>query len=186
MNVFLIAALSRDGFLGRDEAHNSMDWTSKEDSEWFWKRTEEAGVIVMGRKTFGATRRPYTPLPNRKNYVLTGDPEKWQGESKHPISSLEYTNLGPNDLVKKIAEEGFDELAICGGTSVYTQFLLSNLLKTLYITRENNVKLGEGIPLFRDVNLEEALKAFELVLEKPLNDKGTVLQEWRTRRGKEG
>ncbi|MFZ5437632.1 MAG: dihydrofolate reductase family protein [Patescibacteria group bacterium] len=189
MNVFLIAALSGDGFLGRDEAHNSMEWTSKEDSEWFWTRTEQAGAIVMGRKTFGATRRPYTPLPNRKNYVLTGDPTKWQAESQYPLAKLEYTNLAPAELLAKAEQDaqelGFSELAICGGTSIYTQFLLAGLLETLYLTRETNVKLGEGIPLFAGQDLEQVLAdSFKLAQEKPLNNQGTLLQEWRAR-GKE-
>ncbi len=189
MNVFLIAALSGDGFLGRDEAHNSMEWTSKEDSEWFWTRTEQAGAIVMGRKTFGATRRPYTPLPNRKNYVLTGDPVKWQAESQYPLAKLEYTNLAPAELLAKAEQDakelGFSELAICGGTSIYTQFLLAGLLETLYLTRETSVKLGEGIPLFAGQDLEQVLAdSFKLAQEKPLNNQGTLLQEWRAR-GKE-
>lgn len=189
MNVFLIAALSGDGFLGRDEAHNSMEWTSKEDSEWFWTRTEQAGAIVMGRKTFGATRRPYTPLPNRKNYVLTGDPAKWQVESQYPLAKLEYINLAPAELLAKAEQDakelGFSELAICGGTSIYTQFLLAGLLETLYLTRETSVKLGEGIPLFAGQDLEQVLAdSFKLAQEKTLNDQGTLLQEWRAR-GKE-
>jgi len=189
MNIFLIAALSGDGFLGRDEAHNSMEWTSKEDSEWFWTRTEQAGAIVMGRKTFGATRRPYTPLPNRKNYVLTSDPAKWQVESQYPLSRLEYTNLEPAALIAKVEQDahelGFSELAICGGTSVYTQYLLAGVLNTLYLTRETSVKLGEGIPLFAGHDLEEVLAhGFDLISEKLLNDNGTILQEWRAR-GKE-
>ena len=189
MNVFLIAALSGDGFLGKDEAHNSMEWTSKEDSEWFWSRTEQAGAIVMGRKTFGATRRPYTPLPNRKNYVLTGNPAKWQAESQYPLEKLEYTSLSPTELLAKAEEDakklGFSELAICGGTSVYTQFLLAGLLETLYLTRETSVSLGEGIPLFANQDLEKVLFTnFDLISEKKLNDQGTFLQEWQAK-GKE-
>lgn len=189
MNVFLIAALSGDGFLGRDEAHNSMEWTSKEDSEWFWTRTEQAGAIVMGRKTFGATRRPYTPLPNRKNYVLTSEPVKWQQESKYPLARLEYSNLKPKDLIAKAEADakqlGFSELAICGGTSVYTQYLLAGVLNTLYLTRETKVELGSGIPLFAEQDLEQILASnFDLISERPLNNRGTLLQEWRSR-GKE-
>lgn len=182
MHVFLIAALSADGFLGKDEAHNSMEWTSEEDSKWFWQRTEEAGAIVMGRKTFGATRRPYTPLPNRKNYVLTSDPHPWQEKSTYPLARLEYTNLSPEELVKKAmadgAVQGFSELAICGGTSIYTQFFTAGLLETLYITRENSVNLGEGIPLFSGIALEEALQKYELIQETSLNERQSVMQEW--------
>jgi len=189
MNVFLIAALSSDGFLGRDEAHNSMEWTSKEDSEWFWTRTEQAGAIVMGRKTFGATRKPYTPLPKRKNYILTGDPAKWQAQSKYPLDRLEYTNLAPKELVAKATADanqlGFKELAICGGTSVYTQYLLAGVLNTLYLTRETKVELGDGIPLFAGQDLEQVLTdGFDLISEKHLNDQGTLVQEWRAK-GKE-
>jgi dihydrofolate reductase len=76
------------------------------------------------------------------------------------------------------AVQGFSELAICGGTSIYTQFFTAGLLETLYITRENSVKLEEGIPLFSGIELEEALQKYTLVQETTLNDRQSVLQEW--------
>jgi dihydrofolate reductase len=52
MKVFLIAAVTADGFIGRDASHLA-DWTSPEDKKLFRKLTTEAGVVVMGSKTFG-------------------------------------------------------------------------------------------------------------------------------------
>ena len=140
----------------------------------------------MGRKTFGATRRPYTPLPRRKNYILTGDPAKWQTQSKYSLDRLEYTNLVPKELIAKAVADakqlGFKELAICGGASVYTQYLKAGVLNTLYLTRETKVKLGSGIQLFTGYDLDQVLaNYFVLVSEKKLNDTGSILQEWQAK-----
>ena len=79
MHVFVIAAVSEDGLIGKDAGHVSTDWTSEEDKQWFWDRTKQAGAMVMGSTTFFATRKPGYPLPDRRNYVLTRDIDKiWE------------------------------------------------------------------------------------------------------------
>ena len=68
MNIFLIAAQTVDGFIARDASHLSTRWSSKKVAQWFNSRTKQAGVIVMGRKTFDTIGRG---LPGRVTIVMT-------------------------------------------------------------------------------------------------------------------
>ncbi len=72
MKVSLLAAITADGFIGRDATHLA-DWTGKEDKKMFIELTKEAGTIVMGSRTFATiaghypadepSSTPQTPIP---------------------------------------------------------------------------------------------------------------------------
>lgn len=153
MHVFLIAAVSADGFIDRGEHQASTEWTSAEDKKFFRDRTKEAGVMVVGRTTFETIGRA---LPGRKIYVLSSQskPEKF---SEIPNSQVEYTSLAPAELLSQLettalmdadgTTKKITEVAVCGGSSVYTQFMQAGLINTVYLTIEP-VVFGEGIKLF--------------------------------------
>lgn len=139
IKTFIIAAQSLDGFIGPIEHTNSMSWTSGADKEFFKTRTKEAGVIIMGRTTFDTIGKA---LLNRKTIVYSSKTIEAEG--------VETTSLSPQDLLNQLEQEGYSEVAICGGTSIYSMFLNSGLVSKLYITLEP-VLFGEGIPLFKDI-----------------------------------
>jgi dihydrofolate reductase len=64
MKVFVIAALSADGFIAQAEDHVA-DWTGTEDKKLFVQLTKEAGIMVMGSKTLATIGRA---LPGRHHY----------------------------------------------------------------------------------------------------------------------
>ena len=51
IKVFIIAAISADGFIAKDTNHPAM-WTSKADKKRFIELTKRAGVVIMGATTF--------------------------------------------------------------------------------------------------------------------------------------
>ncbi|MCL5782229.1 MAG: dihydrofolate reductase, partial [Patescibacteria group bacterium] len=57
MKCFIIAALSADGYIARDEHHPAF-WTSKEDKKRFVELTKRAGVVIMGSTTYTTIARP--------------------------------------------------------------------------------------------------------------------------------
>ncbi len=191
IQVFAIAALSKDGFIGQDEGHVSTNWTSEEDKDWFWDRTKQAGAVVMGSTTFFATRKPGWPLPERMNYVLTRDPEGiWQkyenDEERSQLrakENLRYLSASPAEVIEIAAADGHQELAVCGGTSVYTAFL--PLVETFYLTREP-VALGEGLRLIKDLDLNglESMLEENFTLQETvtMNDQGTIRQTWKRKK----
>ena len=57
MQIFLIAAMTADGYIAENDADVSTRWTSEADSQWFRERTKQAGVMIMGRKTYETIAR---------------------------------------------------------------------------------------------------------------------------------
>ncbi|OGV91821.1 hypothetical protein A3A66_02580 [Microgenomates group bacterium RIFCSPLOWO2_01_FULL_46_13] len=164
MNVFIIAAQSADGFIARNSNEPSINWTSKEDKEFFQERTKKAGVIVVGSKTFATFRKP---LPDRLNIVYTRHPEKI------PISRVIRTSsLPPEELIRQLEKERYSEVAVCGGSQIYTMFMEAGVVNKLYLTVEPML-FGKGIKLFD----KAAERRLELVQVKNLN-RYTLLLEY--------
>jgi dihydrofolate reductase len=140
--VFIIAAVTADGFIAQSTDQVSTKWTSKEDAAWFKQKTKEAGVVVMGSttfETFGAR-----PLPDRLNVVLTRNESKL---AQPTPEGVRYTSAAPADLIAQLTAEGFTDIAICGGASIYTQFMEANVVDKLFLTVEP-ILFGQGISLF--------------------------------------
>lgn len=162
MKIFIIAVLTADGFLGRDDAHRSTLWTSKEDAQFFQERTKQAGAIVLGRKTFDTFKKP---LPGRKHFIYSRSPLGLDDPQ------VEHTNDNPAELVKKVASQGYSELAVCGGASIYTMFLKAGVVDTLYLTVEPQL-FGQGLPLFnQEIDMKLHLKDL-----KRLSDQTTLFE----------
>lgn len=138
MKVFIIVAVSRDGFIGKKSDHLA-DWTGSEDKKVFKELTKAAGVMVMGQNTFKTIGHG---LPGRKTVVVTGGPALL-------IDGVDFMSGTPAQIVEKLRQDGYKDIAICGGQSIYTQFIKSGLVTDLYITRVP-VDLGSGMPLFSE------------------------------------
>lgn len=145
MRVFLIAAVSADGFIAPKgkESEASTKWTSAEDSEFFQKMTKEAGVCVMGKSTFDTVGKP---LPGRLTYVYTHDDLRFKIFDSRLVQP---TSLDPKALITTLKEQEVKAVAICGGTSIYTQFLKAGVVTDVYLTTEP-VFFGDGVRLFSE------------------------------------
>jgi dihydrofolate reductase len=161
MKTFIIAAISADGFIGQHEGHNSIDWTSPEDKKLFVRLTKEAGIMVMGSRTFQTIGRA---LPGRRTIVLTNHPETITAEG------IEASSETPQQLVSRLHTEGMQALAICGGANVYAQFMQAGLVNELYLTIEP-VVFGTGVPLFAS----KLATQLQLLEHTPLNDNAVLL-----------
>src|SRR5689334_11585729 len=80
MKVIAIAAVARNGVIGRDL---DLVWNIPEDMRFF-RQSTKGHVVVMGRKTFDALKRP---LPNRENIVITRD-KNWSAEGVRVFHDL--------------------------------------------------------------------------------------------------
>ncbi|MFZ6874653.1 dihydrofolate reductase [Undibacterium sp. Di27W] len=86
--------------------NNKLPWHLPEDLAHF-KRTTSGHAIVMGRKTFESIGRP---LPNRRNIVVTRNPD-WQHAGVEVVASLDEARaLLSNELA-----------FIIGGAQIYQQ-----------------------------------------------------------------
>lgn len=177
--VYIIVATSLDGFIAQEKSQPSIEWASKEDNQLFHQRTKKTGVIVMGGSTYQTINSKYLPLAGRLNIVYSHQSREELVKklgidvSKVNDQTLQVTSLSPIQLIAQLQNRGFSEIAICGGSSIYTQFLQSGLVKKLYVTVEP-VIFGEGIKLFNQV----AVKSLNLISSKKLNKNGSMLFEY--------
>jgi dihydrofolate reductase len=110
MMISMIAALSTNGAIGRD---NALPWHLPEDLRYF-KKITMGKPLLMGRKTFESIGRP---LPNRENLVLTR-------RKAEPVPEVHFFP----DLDSALAwarEQGFAECFVAGGEAVYREALES-------------------------------------------------------------
>ncbi len=117
--ISMISAVAENRVIGNK---NSLPWHLPADFKYF-KEATLGKTIVMGLNTFKSIGEK--PLPDRKNIILNNDPNYVPPEGcfiAHSIDELlEMTKSEP-------------EVMICGGASVYKQFLpLANRLYLTYI-----------------------------------------------------
>jgi len=169
MQVFLIAAQTIDGFIGRAKNDRSFDWTSPEDKQFYVSKIKEADVIVMGRRTFESVQK----FPRDSRWLIyTSNPSEFKNP-KPEVIKAEGTNEDPNKLIDRLKKEGCQKIAICGGSSIYTIFIKAGLIDRLYLTIEP-VVFGQGVSLFNDQLADNKLKLVEV---ERLSDQ-TVMMEY--------
>ena len=151
MKTFLIAALSADGFIAKDSAHSPLTWRSNGDRKFFIESTKEAGLVVMGLNTAKTSKKP---LPGRRNIIYADNVSQlshWQ-----EYEEWEITQDNPKELLLRLAKDGHKEVAICGGSQIYTMFMEKGLVDKLYLSIEP-VIFGKGMTLFNkelDIKLQ--------------------------------
>lgn len=105
--ISIIVAVSEDLGIGKD---NELLWHISEDLKRFKKLTT-GNTIIMGKKTWESL--PRRPLPDRKNIVLTDNPDE---SIENAVTAYSLKDA----LGKCIPGE---EIFIIGGGSIYRQFL---------------------------------------------------------------
>ncbi len=158
----LIVATSADGFIAKDSEHSPMYWTSKADKKRFIELTKRAGVVIMGSSTYKTIGRP---LQERVNIVY----------SRHQtFEGVEITQKKPSELLLDLEARGFKEVAICGGSHIYTMFMKAGVVDTIYLTIEP-VFFGKGMTIFNE-NLHYSLK---LISSAVSESTGALLLEYK-------
>lgn len=132
----MIAAVAENNVIGNK---NTIPWHLPEDFKYFKEKTL-GKTIVMGLNTFNSIGGK--PLPGRKHIILNNDSNYIAPEDCAVAHSI--------DEVLEITKD-IQEVMICGGASVYKQFL--PLSQKLYITEVHAEP--EGDTFFPEINKEE-------------------------------
>jgi dihydrofolate reductase len=140
MKVVLLMAVTVDGMIARASNH-FPDWTGREDKRMFKEVTLEAGVVIMGSKTYDTIGRP---LPGRKNVVMSRDKSRI---SRH--ENLVFTGESPRDLLADLRREGFSVVVLAGGSRINTIFARDDLIDEIHLTYVPQ-RFGTGLSLFAD------------------------------------
>ena len=132
----MISAVAENRVIGNK---NALPWHMPADFKYF-KETTLNKTIVMGLNTFKSISEK--ALPDRKNIILNNDPNYIPPEGCFVAHSI-------NELMEMVKDE--PEVMICGGASVYKQFL--PLAQRLYITQVH--ANPEGDTYFPEINPSE-------------------------------
>jgi len=135
MTVSIIVAVAENNVIGKD---NRLIWHLSEDLKRFKQLTLEH-VVIFGLNTYQFL--PRKPLPGRRNIVVSLDPElKFDGA----------VTVGSPEKALEISKDE-EEVFICGGASIYKQFL--PLADRIYLTKV--LHAFEGDTFFPEINTED-------------------------------
>jgi dihydrofolate reductase len=109
VKLALIAAVARDGVIGRD---NAIPWHLPEDARRF-RAVTMGHPVVMGRRTWESLPERFRPLPGRRNVVVTRN-DAWRAEGAERAASLE-------DALRLVAGEA--QVFVIGGAELYAEAL---------------------------------------------------------------
>lgn len=140
MKLILIMAMTADGKIARDTNH-FPDWTGKADKQMFKMMTMDAGVIIMGSKTFDTIGKP---LPDRLNVVMTRHPERYK-----PCPNLMVTTAGPAALLAELSGQGYLKAVLAGGATINSLFARDKLIDEIVLTITPAL-FGQGLSMFSE------------------------------------
>jgi len=144
MIISMISALAENRVIGNK---NAMPWHLPADFKYFKEKTINK-TIVLGLNTFKSIGEK--PLPNRKHIILNDDLNYVAPEGCFVAHSInEVLEMIKNDPSTNSGQD--NEVMICGGASIYKQFLpLANRLYLTYIHHN-----FEGDTYFPEFNIQD-------------------------------
>ncbi|MBI5913136.1 dihydrofolate reductase [Candidatus Azambacteria bacterium] len=129
MKLSIIVAMSQNRVIGRN---GDLPWHLPEDLKRF-KALTKGKAVIMGRKTYESiVKRIGKPLPDRRNIVISRDPD-YRAEGCAVVPSLNHACR----LVQHLDEEVF----VIGGGQTYQQAL--HAAQRIYLTLVHTVVDGD-------------------------------------------
>ncbi|OIQ74387.1 dihydrofolate reductase [mine drainage metagenome] len=116
MNINLIWAQAKNRVIGN---HGTMPWHIPEDLAHFRHLTEN-NPVIMGRKTWESLPPRFRPLPNRKNIVLTRQPNWGTAYSNRDVIKANSIEAA---VTPQIVGSGVKDVWVIGGGQIYQQYL---------------------------------------------------------------
>ena len=107
----------------------------------FKRVSQEAGVVVMGSRTFDTIGRA---LPGRLNVVMTRRPEQYES-----AENLVFWSGSPRSLLDDLNSKGFETVVLAGGATINSLFVRDGLIDELYLTIAPKL-FGRGLSLFAE------------------------------------
>lgn len=156
--IILNIATSEDNKIAKSNGDTSWLHTKKIDYTNFKNFLNTIDVIIMGENTFKES------IKNMKIY----NNEKWFFEKYHTYvfgkgvntKFITFVDNSPKVFIKKLRENKGKDIWLMGGAELIESFSKENLIDEVIITKMKNVILGEGIDLWKSINLTKKMKLF--------------------------
>jgi dihydrofolate reductase len=145
MKLILMMALTADGKIGKTSTH-FPDWTEPSDKKLFMSVSKDAGVIIMGSRTFDTLGKP---LPGRKHVIITRNKDR-----RSFSENLIFTHKKPAEILSDLDNEGYDTAILAGGAQINHLFAKENLIDEILLTYSPKL-FGTGLSLFSNSVLME-------------------------------
>ena len=170
-------SVSVDGFVGGPKGEN--DWVFKSSDEtsraWSVGRTREAGLIIMGRKSFEALASywptaagPFAPPMNeipKAVFTQKGYAGTLPGAEQSPAAaSWAEARVFDGDLtggIRKLKSEPGKPILAIGGAGFMRSLIATGLIDEYHLIT-HPVVLGEGLTIFNGVAVPLELKLVEV------------------------
>jgi len=132
LRLSLIAAVAHDRVIG---ANNGLPWHLPEDLRHFRALTW-GHPVLMGRKTWESLPQKFRPLPGRRNFVLSRQPD-YAAPGAEVVASIPHA-------LEKIGEEmsGTWDVFVMGGAQLYQAAL--PLAQRLFLTEIDLTVAGDA------------------------------------------
>jgi dihydrofolate reductase len=159
--INIIVATTTNFVIGKD---NDLPWHLPTDMKYF-KDTTKGHIVVMGRKCWESIPEKFRPLPNRKNIVMTRDPNYVANGAivSHDLEQILVSH-----------ENSHEQVFIIGGAELYREaFKYANRLFLTQIYSEvegdvyleglepNNWSLVEGSELYEENGFKFRFELYE-------------------------
>lgn len=142
MKVVMSMAVSVNGIIA--DENGSEDFLSHENWIQFSKLANKIGNNVWGRKTYEAVTnwpREYLDDLRKVTKIVIS-----QDKTLHLDPGFTRVD-SPQDAVSYLSSQGFKEMLVTGGSSIYSAFLQVNLVDEIIFDLEP-VIIGKGVPAF--------------------------------------
>ncbi|WP_185858234.1 dihydrofolate reductase [Blattabacterium cuenoti] len=151
MKIILIAAVSKNGFIGKN---NQLMWHLPNDLKRF-KCLTIGEPILMGRKTFESIGKI---LPYRKNIILTKN-------NKNSLHFKNQKNIRIISSVKQIKDLTYKKIFVIGGEKTYTSTIEKAHIIELTLVHQK----FDGDAKFPKIDKNKWNKTYEFIYEKDRN-----------------
>jgi len=173
MNIILVMVITADGKTTKWTESAVHDWSSHEDKKHFQLLKSRHRLIVMGRKTYEASKSEIVLSTDTLRIVMTQRPSDFSRDAVD--GQLEFTDEPVATLIKRLEAKGYETMLLVGGSRLNTEFLNNKLINECYLTIEPRF-FGSGNNLFANTKANVSLELMEL---RQLNHQGTLMVHYR-------
>ena len=172
IKVILAIVTSLDGKTTKGEIQNQSLWASREDQAYFQSLITANNLIVMGRKTYEASKPILKLKKGKQRIVLTRNPESFKDFAVE--GQLQFSDESAQKLLQRLERAGYKQMLLVGGSGVSTLFFKENLVDEVWITIEPKI-FGSGNGMVdEEINVKLLLENME-----KLNENGTLLLKYK-------
>ena len=139
MNINLIVCTDKNFGIGKN---NTLPWNYSIDLEFFKNSTisnnsKKINIVIMGNNTYKSIPETRRPLKHRLNIVLTKNKELYN--YNEDLNILDTKLVYFNDLISILHyvdknKKYINDVWVCGGSNIYTQFLELHIVNNIYLT----------------------------------------------------